>query len=66
MVQINCSICNGTGFDSAARQMNMQDMPTMLTPLGIFPCQLCGGTGKHGLTEEQEKAIKKSLKSISP
>lgn len=58
MAQTECTQCNGTGWDSAARQMNMLDAPTMLRPLGVFPCNACGGTGKFGLTPELEEAIK--------
>ena len=42
----DCFFCRGTGWDSAARRMGMENMHPMHTPIGTWPCAQCRGTGK--------------------
>lgn len=43
---VTCPTCNGTGFESAARKMGMEDMPQKMTPIGVWHCTSCNGSGK--------------------
>lgn len=61
MAQIECTRCNGTGYASAARDSGMEDMPMMFRPIGVYPCSNCGGTGKLGLTEEDEEVLLRAV-----
>lgn len=64
-----CKRCNGTGYDSAARCMGMDDLPRSMQPFGVFPCEECGGTGKQFITEfkfmpEEVERIQKLFKRL--
>lgn len=46
-----CETCDGSGYDSAARQAgytaeSMKTANPMHIPLGVWPCTSCNGTGK--------------------
>ena len=41
-----CPTCDGMGFESAAQKMGMQDMPQKMTPIGVWRCTSCNGSGK--------------------
>ena len=48
---VTCSTCDGSGYNSAARQAgytaeNMLTANPMTVPIGTWPCESCGGTGK--------------------
>ena len=68
MAQTECRRCNGTGWANAARDSGMEDAPIMQRPLGVYRCDTCGGTGKIGMTEEDEAllvaAAEKALKKL--
>lgn len=44
---MKCERCNGSGYQTAAKEMGMEDYPKMQRPLGIWRCDYCGGTGER-------------------
>jgi DnaJ-class molecular chaperone len=42
---VACGTCGGTGYQSAAKEMGMEDMPMMMKPIGVWPCNSCQGSG---------------------
>jgi len=68
-----CPICKGSGWDNAARAMNMEDAPIMDRPLGVFTCRKCCGSGQVGYLrfdelskEEQDKQLKDFMEKMKP
>lgn len=58
MEEIKCEFCGGTGYKSAAENMP-SDTPSMLMPVGVWPCPYCIN-GKRAVLDKEdlEEAIK--------
>lgn len=53
-----CLFCNGSGYKSAAENMP-SDTPSILMPIGTWPCPGCNGTGKRkNISVDLSEAIK--------
>lgn len=62
---VTCPTCSGGGWQSAAKEMGMEDMPLMHRPIGVWPCTSCHGTGlliDGAAMEEMTKALKDYIK----
>jgi len=53
-----CKKCNGTGYQSAAKEMGMENLPFLQRPLGIWQCDYCNGTGEEYNPVEHIKNLK--------
>lgn len=58
----DCTTCNGTGWDSAARRAGMEDAPVYFRPIGVWQCTSCNGTGKIGLTDEMARVLSEAIR----
>ena len=58
-----CILCGGSGYMSAAKNMPI-DTPSVLMPVGCWPCSGCHGTGKANIlfSEEDIEKLEKLLK----
>lgn len=62
-----CAACNGSGYQSAGQNMPA-DTPSILMPIGCWPCAHCNGTGNRGnpfLTKEDHKKVREAVKKLT-